>query len=121
MEDKLIFEEKDETFTCSISISSDENFFVISTSDHITTEEHFFPSNTNEIKPVLFQNRVKDVRYSIDSWKGFFYVHTNEDARDYKILKCKVEQIDKLEIFIPAKKETVIGGLYFLDEYILRG
>ena len=120
-EDKLIFEEKDETFTCSISLSSDENFFVISTSDHITTEEHFFPSNTNEIKPVLFQKRVKDVRYSIDSWKGFFYVHTNEDARDYKILKCKVEQIDKLEIFIPAKKETVIGGLDFLDEYILRG
>ena len=120
-EDKLIFEEKDETFTCSISLTSDENFFVISTSDHITTEEHFFPSNTNEIKPVLFQKRVKDVRYSIDSWKGFFYVHTNEDARDYKILKCKVEQIDKLEIFIPAKKETVIGGLDFLDEYILRG
>jgi len=120
-EDKLIFEEKDETFTCSISLSSDENFFVISTSDHITTEEHFFPSNTNEIKPVLFQKRVKDVRYSIDSWKGFFYVHTNEDARDYKILKCKVDQIDKLEIFIPAKKETVIGGLDFLDEYILRG
>ncbi|MBT3561877.1 MAG: S9 family peptidase, partial [Flavobacteriaceae bacterium] len=120
-EDKLIFEEKDETFTCSISLSSDENFFIISTSDHITTEEHFFPSNTNEIKPVLFQKRVKDVRYSIDSWKGFFYVHTNEDARDYKILKCKVDQIDKLEIFIPAKKETVIGGLDFLDEYILRG
>ena len=120
-EDKLIFEEKDETFTCSISLSSDENFFFISTSDHITTEEHFFPSNTNEIKPVLFQKRVKDVRYSIDSWKGFFYVHTNENARDYKILKCKVEQIDKLEIFIPAKKETVIGGLDFLDEYILRG
>merc|ERR1712127_731460 len=38
-----------------------------------------------------------------------------------EILKCKVDQIDKLEIFIPAKKETVIGGLDFLDEYILRG
>ena len=90
-EDKLIFEEKDETFTCSISLTSDENFFVISTSDHITTEEHFFPSNTNEIKPVLFQKRVKDVRYSIDSWKGFFYVHTNEDARDYKIGELHIQ------------------------------
>ena len=50
-EDKLIFEEKDETFTCGISLSSDEKYFIISTSDHITTEEYFFHSNTTDIKP----------------------------------------------------------------------
>ena len=119
-EDKLIFEEKDETFTCGISLSSDEKFFIISTSDHITTEEYYFSSNATDIKPTLFKKRKKDVRYSLDSWKGYFYVHTNEDARDYKILRCKTDQIDKLETFIPAKKETVIGGLDFLDDYILR-
>ncbi len=119
-EDNLIFEEKDETFTCGISLSSDEKFFIISTSDHITTEEYYFLSNTDDIKPILFKRRKKDVRYSLDSWKGYFYVHTNEDARDYKILRCKTDQVDKLETFIPAKKETVIGGLDFLDDYILR-
>ncbi len=119
-EDKLIFEEKDETFTCGISLSSDEKFFIISTSDHITTEEYYFPSNAIDIKPILFKKRKKDIRYSLDSWKGFFYVHTNENARDYKILRCKTDQIDKLETFLPAKKETVIGGLDFLDDYILR-
>ncbi len=120
-EDKLIFEEKDETFTCGISLSSDEKYFIISTSDHITTEEYFFPSDAEDIKPKLFQARKKDVRYSIDAWKGYFYVHTNEDARDYKVLRCKTDQIKNLEVYIPAKKETVIGGLDFLDEYILRG
>ncbi len=120
-EDKLIFEEKDETFTCGISLSSDEKYFIISTSDHITTEEYFFPSDAEDIKPKLFQARQKDVRYSIDAWKGYFYVHTNEDARDYKVLRCKTDQIQNLEVYIPAKKETVIGGLDFLDEYILRG
>ena len=120
-EDELIFEEKDETFTCSISLSSDEKFFIISTSDHITTEEYFFQSDNLKIKPVLFKKRKKDIRYSIDAWKGYFYIHTNEDARDYKVLRCKTDQINKLETFIPAKKETVIGGLDFLDNYILRG
>ena len=119
--DVLIFEEKDETFTCGISLTSDEKFFIISTSDHITTEDYFFPSDAKDIKPVLFKERKKDVRYSIDSWKGYFYVHTNEDARDYKILRCKTESIDDLEVFIPSKKETVIGNLDFLDDYILRG
>ena len=118
--DELIFEEKDETFTCGISLSSDEKFFIISTSDHITTEEYFFPSETNFIKPILFQKREIDVRYSIDSWKGYFYIHTNKNARDYKILKCKVDNIKKLEEFIPSKKETVIGGLEFLNDFIIR-
>ncbi len=118
--DKLIFEEKDETFTCGISLSSDEKFFIISSSDHITTEEYFFPSNTNFIKPVLFLKREKDVRYSIDSWKGYFYVQTNKDARDYKILRCEINNINKLEEFIPSKKETIIGSLEFLDDFIIR-
>ena len=119
-QDQLIFEEKDETFTCGIGITSDEKYFIIGTSDHITTEEYFFPTDAKEIKPTLFQKRKKDVRYSIDSWQGYFYVHTNEEARDYKVLRCKTDQINKLEVFIPSKKETVIGGLEFLDNYILR-
>ena len=118
--DKLIFEEKDDTFTCGISLTSDEKFFVISTSDHITTEEYFFVSDEVDIKPKLFQKREKDVRYSIDSWKEHFYVHTNKGARDYKVLRCKKENIEQLEEFIPSKKETVIGDLDFLDDFIVR-
>jgi len=118
--DELIFEEKDETFTCGISLTSDEKYFIISTSDHITTEEHFFESINEEIKPKLFRKRKKDVRYSLDAWKNYFYIHTNEDARDYKILRCKKDDIENLEEFVPSKKETVIGGLDFLDDYIIR-
>ena len=118
--DKLIFEEKDETFTCHLSLSSDEKFFIITSSDHITTEEHFFSSNDIDEKPKIFKTRKKDVRYSIDSWKGYFYIHTNEEARDYKILKCKTDDIGSLEKFIEPKELTVIGGLEFLDDFIIR-
>ena len=120
-DDELIFEEKDETFTCGIGLTSDEKFFIISTSDHVTTEDYFFPSDAKNIKPILFKRRKKDIRYSIDSWNGYFYVHTNEDARDYKILRCKTNSIDNLEVFIPSKKETVIGSLDFLNDYMIRG
>tara|TARA_B100000941_G_scaffold226693_1_gene168950 strand:- start:2914 stop:4998 length:2085 start_codon:yes stop_codon:yes gene_type:complete len=119
-EDKLIFEEKDETFTCSIDITSDEKYFIIGTSDHITTEEYFFPAESKEIKPTLFKKRKKDIRYSLDSWQGYFYIHTNEDARDYKILRCKTSQIDNLEVYVPGKSEKIIGGFEFLDNYMIR-
>ena len=120
-DDKLIYEESDETFTCSISLSSDEKYFFISSSDHITTEEYFFPSDAKEVSLKLFKKRKKDIRYSMDSWKGYFYITTNEDARDFKVLRCRENDINNVEEFIPAKKETVIGGLEFLDDFIIRG
>ena len=36
-------------------------------------------------------------------------------------MRCKNDQIDNLETYIAPKKETVIGGFDFLDEYIIRG
>ena len=119
-EDELIFEEKSEEFTVGISLTSDEKWFVIGTGDANTSEEWFFPANSKRIEPKLFKLRKKDIKYSIDSWKDFFYVHTNENALDYQILICKHDNINQLEIFIPKKDETIIGGLEFLDEYIIR-
>ena len=121
--DQLIYEEnKNESFTCSISLSSDEKYFIISTGDHMTYEEYYFPCTEENPKPILFQKRKNEIRYSIDFWKdGYIYIHTNEDAEDFKILRCKIDNIEKKEEFIPAKQGTIIGGLDFLDNYILRG
>ncbi len=121
-DDHLIYEEKDDSFTCSIGLSSDEKYFIISTGNHMTYEEYFFSCNEENPRPILFQKRKNEIRYAIDFWKdGYIYIHTNENAEDYKILRCKLNDIKKREEFIPAKNGTIIGGLEFLDDYILRG
>ena len=89
----------------------------------MTYEEYYFPCTEENPKPILFQKeKIDEIRYSIDFWKdGYIYIHTNEDAEDFKILRCKIDNIEKKEEFIPAKQGTIIGGLDFLDNYILRG
>ena len=118
--DQLIFEETDDSFSVSISLTSDEKFFIINTSDSNTVEEYFFSSKDDVIKPKLFKKRKKGIKYSIDSWKNYWYVHTNQDAIDYQVLRCNHKDIKKLDVFISPKEETVIGGFEFLDNYILR-
>jgi len=120
-QDQLIFEEKDNSFSVSISLTSDEKYFVITASDSNTVEEYFFLENEQKVKPQLFMVREKGIKYSIDSWKNYWYVHTNKNALDYQILRCEHKNIKKLEVFIPPKNETIIGGFDFLDDYILRG
>ena len=119
-DDQLIFEEKSEAFTVNIGLSSDEKYFFISASDHNTSEQYYFDINEKKPKPKLIQKRKKGIIYSVNSWDGFFYKHTNEDAEDFKIEICKNLVEQNWEIFIPAKNEVLIGGLVFLKDWIIR-
>jgi len=119
-EDKLIFEEKSEAFTVSIGLSSDEKYYFINTSDHNTSEQHYF--NINEIEPLpkLIMKRERGVLYSINSWDGKFYNHTNKDAEDFKIDVSEDINKQDWKPFILPKKEVLIGGLTFLKNWIIR-
>ena len=119
-EDKLIFEEKSDAFTVGISLSSDEKYYFITTSDHNTSEQYYFKVNEKEPQPKLIKKRKKGILYSINSWDNKFYNHTNEQAEDFKI--DITENLDKQnwQPFIDAKEEVLIGGFVFLKNWIIR-
>ena len=54
-EDELIFEEKSEAFTVGISLSADEKYYFISTSDHNTSEQYYFNVDEEQPKPKLIK------------------------------------------------------------------
>ncbi len=120
-DDTLIFEEKSEAFTVGISLSSDEKYFFITTSDHNTSEQYYFEVTEKNPKPKLIKKRKKGVIYSVNSWGGYFYCHTNDDAEDFKIERCDDLSNQKWEVYIAAKEEVLIGGLIFLNDWIIRG
>jgi len=119
-EDILIFEEQDERFTCSIDTSSCEEYYFIETGEHTTTEVYYFHKDESKIQPKLFFKREEGIIYSIDSFAGNWYMHTNKEAEDFKILKSRHEKINEWKDFIPSRKGVLIGGLTFLSDWILR-
>ena len=119
-EDQLIFEEKSEAFTVGISLSSDDKYFFINTSDHNTSEQYYFSVDEEVPKPKLIKKRQKGILYSVNSWNGKFYNHTNDNAEDFKIdITNNLEKPD-WKAFIAAKEEVLIGGLTFLKNWIIR-
>ena len=118
--DDLIFEEKSEAFTVGLGISSDEKYYFISSSDHNTSEQYYFGISEDSPKPKLIKRREKGILYSVNSWNDKFYNHTNKDAEDFKIDISHNLEDQNWETFIPAKKETLIGGLIFLNNWIIR-
>ncbi len=119
-DDQLIFEEKSEAFTVGIGLSSDEKYYFISTSDHNTSEQYYFEINEENPKPKLIKKRKKGIIYSVNSWEEKFYLHTNENAEDFKIDFCDDLSNQSWKVFIPPKDEVLIGGLVFLKDWIIR-
>ena len=119
-EDELIFEEKSEAFTVSIGLSADEKYYFINTSDHNTSEQYYFKVDEEKPNPKLIIKRERGVLYSISSWDGKFYNHTNKDAEDFKIDISHSLEDQKWEKFISAKNEVLIGGCTFLKNWIIR-
>ena len=118
--DELIFEEKSEAFTVGISLSADEKYYFITTSDHNTSEQYYFTINEKKPKPKLIKKRKKGIIYSVTSWQDYFYCHTNENAEDFKIDRCSNLDKQNWETYIAAKDEVLIGGLIFLENWIIR-
>ena len=119
-EDQLIFEEKSEAFTVGICLSADDKYFFINSSDHNTSEQYYFDVNEKNPKPKLIKKRQRGILYSVNSWDGKFYNHTNENAEDFKIdISNSLEKPD-WKTFIAAKDEVLIGGLTFLKNWIIR-
>ena len=119
-EDLLIFEEKTKAFTVSIGISSDEKYYFINSSDHNTSEKYYFGIYEKKPEPKLIQQRKKGIIYSVNSWGGNFYMHTNEDAEDFKILISNNIETKVWETYIPSQSETMIGNLTFLNNWQIR-
>tara|TARA_B100000989_G_scaffold290344_1_gene263379 strand:+ start:6842 stop:8932 length:2091 start_codon:yes stop_codon:yes gene_type:complete len=119
-EDILIYEEKTKAFTVGIGLTSDEKYYLITSSDHNTSEIYYFSVNDLMPNPKLIQKREKGIIYSVNSWKNNFYMHTNKNAEDFKVLKSKTNLPINWNDFIKPKKETLIGSLTFLKNWIIR-
>ena len=119
-EDLLIFEEKTKAFTVGIGISSDEKYYFINSSDHNTSEKYYFGIDEEKPEPKLIQQRKKGIIYSVNSWGGNFYMHTNEDAEDFKILISSNIESKTWKTYIPNQLETMIGSLTFLKSWQIR-
>ena len=118
--DELIFEEKSEAFTVSIGISSDEKYYFINTSDHNTSEQFYFNENEKKPTPKLIIKRERGVLYSVSSWNGKFYNHTNKNAEDFKIDISDSLENQNWKEFIKPKEEVLVGGCTFLKNWMIR-
>ncbi len=87
-EDKVVFEEKDETFGVFVSKSKSKKYIVIESASTLTSEYQILLADNPQGKFKVFQPRVRGLEYSISHYDDSFYIMTNKDkATNFKLMK----------------------------------
>jgi len=121
-EDNLVFHEKDETFNTFVYKSKSKKYVIIGSTSTLTTEYRILNADTPDEKFKIFQNRVRELDYSIAHYNNQFYIIANSDgATNFKLLKVNenTTQKENWEEVIPHRDHVLIEDIEIFKDYLV--
>jgi oligopeptidase B len=88
--DKLIFEETDETFGCVAYVSKSRDYIFIASFSTLSNEFRFLDASTPEKEFTVIQPRIRELEYSVSHFGEKFYIVTNLDAKNFRLMETPV-------------------------------
>ncbi len=119
-EDELLFEEKDEKYFLSIGKTEDEQYVVIHLESQDTAEEWYARANPDVKEFRLLYPRQKEIRYYMSHRDGYFYIMTNEEAKNFRIVSAPASNPAKenWKDVIPEDREVPISNFYVFRDFM---
>jgi oligopeptidase B len=89
-EDVCVFVEPDERFFVSIGRTRSDAYVLIETGSKTTSEVWFVPTSDPTAAPVVVEPRRDRIEYAVEHHGDRFFVLTNEDAVNFKLMETQV-------------------------------
>ena len=94
-EDIPVYEELDETFRTYVYKSKSKQYIIIGSSSTLTDEYRVLPSDTPEGELCVIQPRIRGLEYSVSHFGDHFYIITNLEATNFRLMKTPVNLTGK--------------------------
>ncbi|MEN0059957.1 MAG: S9 family peptidase [Bdellovibrio sp.] len=122
-QDQLIFQEKDPQHFVSVSKSATNNFIFIGSHGKITSEVWYLDAHNPTFPAKCVQPRVDGLEYDVDHRGDLFWICTNWNAQNFKIMTTTLLETgkDHWKDFIPHKPEVFIGGFHLFKDFLVLG
>lgn len=120
-EDILVYEEKDETFSCGIYKSKSKKYLLIWNYQTLSSEFHYLDANNPNGSWKVIQPREKNLEYNVSHYGDHFYIRTNLDAKNFRLVKTPVEATTKENWtdVIPHSEERFLEGVDLFENYLV--
>ncbi len=109
-EDTLIFHESDEAFYLSVESTRSHAYILLSVDSSITSEVHYLNADDPTGSFRVLQRRLQGVEYAVEHHSDQFYIVTNDQAVNFRLVKVPVSSPTKpnWQEVIPHREDVLL-------------
>ena len=119
--DVEIFHENDPTFNTFVYTTKSKEYIVIGSASTVSNEYRMLSADdpTGEFR--VLQPRERDLEFSMAHYGNYFYILTNWNAKNFRLMRTRVDQgaKDTWEEVIPHREETLLEGIEIFNDFLV--
>lgn len=119
--DAIVFEEKDETFSTFVFRTKSKRYIMIGSSQTLTTEYRYLDADQPRSELRVVEPRKRGREYSVDHFGDHFYIRTNDEAQNFRLMKTPVTATGRsnwTEV-IPHRNDVYLGNFEIFRDHLV--
>jgi len=119
--DQEIFHEADETFRTNIYKSKSQKYLIISSGSTLSNEYRILDADNTDDDFKVLQPRERGLEYSIAHSGDYFYIRTNLNAKNFRLMRTPVHKTNKKfwKEVIPHRTDVFLEGIEVFNNYLV--
>jgi len=119
--DTEVYEEKDPTFRCYVNKSKSKKYIIIGCYQSLSNEYYFLESDNPDDSFKLFYPRERNLEYSISHYEDKFYLVTNLNAKNFKLMETPFNSTSKenWKDVIPHRENVLLQNIEMFKDFLV--
>jgi len=119
--DAIVYEEKDETFSTSVFKTKSKRYVMIASQQTVSSEYRYVEANHPTGEFTVFVPRARNHEYDVEHDQDSFYIRTNWQAKNFRLMKTSVEQTDQAhwQEVIPHRDDVLLESFELFRDYLV--
>ncbi|MGB0899712.1 MAG: S9 family peptidase [Psychrobium sp.] len=121
-DDELVYEEEDHSFYMSLDKSRDESLIFINLESTETSDTWFIDANTPMDEFAQLIDCIDEHEYSVDKLGDTFYIVSNHQATNFKVMTATSETIFDVEQWVTRidhREDVLIEDIEIFNDYLV--
>ena len=120
-DDVLVYEEKDDTFSCYVFKTKSRKYLMIGSYQTLSTEYQFLDASDPAGKWQVIHPRESNLEYSVSHFEDKFYIKTNWEAKNFRLMQTSINSTSKSnwQEVIPHRKDVLLRSINIFKNYLV--
>lgn len=117
----MVYFENDETYRVGVFTTKSKEYIMIVSSSTLSTEYRYTNANKPSGDFTLFHPRERDMRYSVDHHGEKFYILTNWNAMNFRMMETPLNLTRKenWKELVPHRNDVLLSGIEIFNDYLV--